>query len=96
MAFVQEGIGALLAYLPPNTSVTTLKDFIEIIDPNLQVVQKNKSQILQKLDQQEENKRVDKKPAPVPTPQAVVEVEPIYIKPEPIKRVVPKKAQSMV
>ena len=41
VAFVQEGIGALLAYLPPKTSVNTLKDFIEIIDPNLQVVPKH-------------------------------------------------------
>ena len=30
--FVQEGIGALLAYLPGETAVSTLQDFIEILD----------------------------------------------------------------
>lgn len=30
--FVQEGIGALLAYLPGETAVSTLQDFIDILD----------------------------------------------------------------
>ena len=30
--FVQEGIGALLAYLPGETAVATLQDFIDILD----------------------------------------------------------------
>ena len=30
--FVQEGIGALLAYLPSETAVATLQDFIDILD----------------------------------------------------------------
>ena len=39
-SFVQEGIGALLAYLPPRTAVTTLRDFIDVLDqsPKTQVM----------------------------------------------------------
>ena len=33
VAFVQEGIGALLAYLPSETAMNTLKDFLAIIEP---------------------------------------------------------------
>ena len=38
-AFVQEGIGALLAYLPPATAIQTLTDFLSILGkPKTQVM----------------------------------------------------------
>ena len=33
ISFVQEGIGAFLAYLPSDVALTTLRDFIDIIEP---------------------------------------------------------------
>lgn len=33
VAFVQEGIGALLAYLPTDVALKTLKDFVSILEP---------------------------------------------------------------
>lgn len=43
-----------MAYLPPKTSVGTLKDFIEILDPTAQVIfKKNQSKILARVEQEE-------------------------------------------
>ena len=38
VAFVQEGIGALLAYLPTDVALKTLKDFIGILEPDVPAI----------------------------------------------------------
>ena len=37
-SFVQEGIGAFIAYLPSQVAISTLRDFLNILSPNLKVV----------------------------------------------------------
>lgn len=43
VSFVQEGIGALLAYLPHEIAINTLSDFINILDPSIKIVRGSSS-----------------------------------------------------
>ena len=35
---MQEGIGAFIAYLPSQVAISTLRDFLNLLSPNLKVV----------------------------------------------------------
>ena len=52
ISFVQEGIGALLAYLPVDVALHTMKDFLSILQPQ--------------ADEPEEVKQPPPKPKPAP------------------------------